>query len=119
MTNRLKKLELENMINPKVTSFIFFTASLIALSSCSSIGVETENNFEVVELPDGSIAFLNYNSAVSYDKEFRARTLEVQGEVFLSVVESEIPFCCKIAAWRNNSSGDRVQREGAGRGVGG
>ena len=48
-----------------------------------------------MELPDGSIAFLNHNSAVGYDKEFSPRTLEVQGEVFLSVVERETPFVVK------------------------
>ena len=83
------------MINPKVKSCIFFTALLIALSSCSSVSVETDDNFEVVELPDGSIVFLNHNSAVSYDEEFSRRTLEVQGEVFLSVVKSETPFVVK------------------------
>ena len=83
------------MINLKLTSYIFFTASLIALSSCSSISVETGDNFEVVELPDGSIAFLNHNSALSYDEEFSPRTVEVEGEVFLSVVEGETPFVVK------------------------
>lgn len=67
----------------------------MVLSSCSSVSVETEDNFEVVELPDGSLAFLNHNSAVDYDKEFSPRTLEVQGEVFLSVVEGESPFVVK------------------------
>ena len=83
------------MINTKVTSYVFFTALLIALSSCSSVGIETVDNFEVVELPDGSIAFLNHNSAIGYDKEFSPRTLEIEGEVFLSVVEGETPFVVK------------------------
>jgi len=83
------------MINPKVTSYIFFATSLIVFSSCSSVTVETEDNFEVVELPDGSIAFLNHDSAIGYDKAFSPRTLEVDGEVFLSVVESETPFVVK------------------------
>jgi ferric-dicitrate binding protein FerR (iron transport regulator) len=86
---------MENMINLKLSSFAFFTALLIALSSCSSVSVETDDNFEVVELPDGSIAFLNHNSTVGYDKEFSTRTLEVQGEVFFSVVEGETPFVVK------------------------
>jgi ferric-dicitrate binding protein FerR (iron transport regulator) len=80
------------MTNLKVASFIFTTASLIILSSCSSVSVETKDNFEVVELPDGSMAFLNHNSAISYDEKFSPRSLEVQGEVFLSVVEGESPF---------------------------
>ncbi len=81
------------MINLKIT--LFFTASLIALSSCSSVSVETGDNFEVEELPDGSIAFLNHNSALSYDEEFSPRTLEVEGEVFFSVVERETAFVVK------------------------
>lgn len=83
------------MIKLKITSYIFFAASLMALSSCSSVSVETEDNFEVVELPDGSLAFVNHNSELSYDKEFSPRTLDVQGEVFLSVVEAETPFVVK------------------------
>src|SRR5688572_9599994 len=86
---------MENMINPKLSSFTFFTASLIALSSSSSVSVETGDNFEVEGLPDGSIAFLNHNSALSYDEDFSLRTLEVEGDVFLSVVEAETPFVVK------------------------
>jgi ferric-dicitrate binding protein FerR (iron transport regulator) len=89
------KLNLENMISPKITSYIFFTTAFIALSSCSSVSVETQDNFEVVELPDGSMAFLNHNSGIGYDKEFSPRTLEVQGEIFLTVVEGETPFVVK------------------------
>jgi ferric-dicitrate binding protein FerR (iron transport regulator) len=89
------KLDFENMINPKVISYIFFTALVTGLSSCSSVSVETADNFEVVELPDGSIAFLNHNSAVAYDKAFSSRTVEIEGEVFLSVVKSETPFVVK------------------------
>jgi ferric-dicitrate binding protein FerR (iron transport regulator) len=84
------------MMNSKITYYFFVTASLIGLLSCSSVSVETDDNFEVVELPDGSIVFLNYNSAVEYDKEFSPRTLEVKGEVFLSVVETETPFVVKL-----------------------
>jgi hypothetical protein len=83
------------MINLKVTSFILIIASLILISSCSTISVETNDNFEVVELPDGSIAFLNHTSEVKYDEEFSPRSLEVQGEVFLDVVEDESPFVVK------------------------
>src|SRR5688572_10912643 len=89
------KLDFENMIKPNVTFYIFFTALVITLSSCSSVSVETDDNFDVVELPDGSIAFLDHNSAVGYDKEFSPRTLEIQGEVFLSVVKNETPFVVK------------------------
>ena len=83
------------MIKPKTTPYIFFNALLIALSSCSSVSVETKDNFEVLELPDGSMAFLNYNSTVDFDKEFIPRTLEIEGEVFFSVVKGETPFVVK------------------------
>ena len=83
------------MTNLKITSFILTTALLIVLSSCSGVSVETKDNFEVVELPDGSMVFLNHNSAISYDEKFSPRTLEVQGEVFLSVVEGESLFVVK------------------------
>lgn len=83
------------MVRTKCTFYTLIASSLIALSSCSSVSVETQDNFEVVELPDGSIAFLNHYSAVNYDEAFRPRTLEVQGEVFFSVVKSETPFVVK------------------------
>jgi ferric-dicitrate binding protein FerR (iron transport regulator) len=83
------------MIRQKVAYFVFFNALLVGLSSCSSVSVDTGDNFEVVELPDGSIAFLNHYSEVGYDKDFKSRTLEVQGEVFLNVVEGEVPFVVK------------------------
>lgn len=83
------------MSNLKVTSYALVPALLIVLSSCSSVSVETKDNFEVVELPDGSMAFLNHNSAISYDEKFSPRSLDVQGEVFFSVVEDESPFVVK------------------------
>ena len=48
------KIDLEVMINLKVKSYFFFTALLITLSSCSNVSVKTNDNFEVVEFPDGS-----------------------------------------------------------------
>jgi ferric-dicitrate binding protein FerR (iron transport regulator) len=90
---------MRTITNLKVTSFIFITAALIVLTSCSGVSVETKDNFNVVELPDGSLAFLNHNSAISYDEKFSPRSLEVQGEVFLSVVEGESPFVVKSEHW--------------------
>ena len=83
------------MTNVKVTSFIVITVSLFVLTACSSSSVETKDNFDVVELPDGSMAFLNHNSSVNYDEKFIPRSLEVHGEVFLSVVEDESSFVVK------------------------
>jgi ferric-dicitrate binding protein FerR (iron transport regulator) len=76
----------------KVSSYIVLLAALIVLSSCSNVNVETTDNFEVVELPDGSIVYLNHNSAISYDEEFSPRTVDIKGEIFLSVTERETPL---------------------------
>ena len=75
--------------------YIVLSMALIALSSCSKVSVETADNFEVVELPDGSIAYMNHHSAIAYDEKFSPRTVEVQGEIFLSVIERETPFIVK------------------------
>ena len=73
-----------------VTRFTFITG-WIFFTSCSN-GVKTADNFEVVDLPDGSTAFLNHNSSLSFDEDFNPRRVEIQGEVFLSVTEGEAPF---------------------------
>lgn len=83
------------MTNLKITSYIFLAATLISLFSCSGVSVETKENFELVELPDGSIVFMNHNSAIDFDEEFNPRSIEVEGEVFLSVTEGETPFIVK------------------------
>jgi len=83
------------MTKPQLTSYTFLAAALILLFSCSGVSVETKENFEVVELPDGSIVFMNHNSAIYFDEEFSPRSIEVEGEVFLSVTEGETPFVVK------------------------
>ena len=83
------------MTNLKVISFIFIAVSLTVLISCSNVDVSTNDNFDIVELPDGSMAFLNHNSEISYDEKFSPRSLEVNGEVFFSVVDDETPFVVK------------------------
>jgi hypothetical protein len=83
------------MRSSNVLSYVFFSASLILLSSCSGVSIDTGENFEVVELPDGSIVFMNHNSAIKFDEAFTPRSIEVDGEVFLSVMEGETPFVVK------------------------
>ena len=85
------------MINLNRTHYIFYLVLLIVLSSCSSRSIETGDNFDALELPDGSVVYLNHNSAIHYDKAFTPRTVEVQGEVFLSVVKSGTPFVVKTS----------------------
>lgn len=79
----------------KAISYLLLIAPLITLLSCSGTSVETKDNFEVAELPDGSLVFMNHNSTISFDEQFDPRSIEVEGEVFLSVTEGETPFVVK------------------------
>lgn len=65
---------------------------LITFSSCSNVTVVTEDNFEVKELPDGSIVYLNHNSFLEFDQEFDPRMIEIKGEFYFSVVKGKAPF---------------------------
>ncbi len=66
--------------------------SLMIFISCSNVTVETGENFEVKELPDGSIVYLNYNSYLEFDKAFDPRQIEINGEFYFSVAEGKSPF---------------------------
>jgi ferric-dicitrate binding protein FerR (iron transport regulator) len=78
-------------------SLLFPLIILIAVvfTSCSKVKVETKDNFDAVNLPDGSQVYLNRNSSVSYDKNFNPRNIELEGEAFFSVVSGETPFTVK------------------------
>jgi ferric-dicitrate binding protein FerR (iron transport regulator) len=80
------------MIKVKSILYTVLPLALIISSACSKVSVETSDNFEVIELPDGSIAYLNYNSAIEYDEEFSPRIVQIGGEVFLSVIADENSF---------------------------
>jgi hypothetical protein len=68
----------------------------LILSACSGpTKVSTNDSYEVVEFPDGSVAYLNKNSSVSYDPEFNERIVEQSGEVFFEVTKSDAPFIVK------------------------
>jgi len=70
---------------------IYFLMLILLLLSCS-VSVKTDDNFQVVELPDGSVVYLNYNSSIQYTKSFNDRNLELNGEAFLIVEEKEESF---------------------------
>lgn len=72
----------------RISAFIV----LMAFYSCSNITIETDDNFEAVELPDGSVAYLNHNSSIAYDEDFNPRNIEMHGEIVFSVTEGETPF---------------------------
>ncbi len=80
------------MINLKSLIYITFLTIIVALSACSNKVIETAENFDVVELPDGSIAYLNHNSTIAWDQEFEPRIVEIHGEIYFRVTKGETPF---------------------------
>jgi len=75
----------------KFFRYIYFFLLILFLLSCS-VSVNTDDNFQVVELPDGSVVYLNNNSSIQYTKSFNDRNLELIGEAFFIIEEKEIPF---------------------------
>ena len=75
----------------KFFRYIYFFLLILFLLSCS-VSVNTDDNFQVVELPDGSVVYLNTNSSIQYTKSFNDRNLELNGEAFFIIEEKEIPF---------------------------
>ncbi|NOQ25888.1 MAG: hypothetical protein GQ564_11045 [Bacteroidales bacterium] len=70
---------------------------ILVLFSCtnSNVKISTEDNFKIVELPDGSTAYLNNNSSIKYNKYFDERIIEQKGEVFFEVTKGTAPFIVK------------------------
>lgn len=70
---------------------------VLPMLSCtdSKVKITTKNNFEIVHLPDGSIAYLNANSYIEYDENFIQRIVKQKGEVFYDVKKGESPFFVK------------------------
>jgi hypothetical protein len=75
--------------------FLFGLVLIISLNSCSTTTVSTEDDFEMVELPDGSVVYLNHNSSLDFDNEFEPREVRADGELFFSVAKGESPFIVK------------------------
>lgn len=70
---------------------------VMTLSSCSdsNVHISSEDNFEIVELPDGSIAYLNNDSSIEFDRNFDQRIVKQDGEVFFDVRKGDSPFIVK------------------------
>ena len=60
--------------------------------SCSQETVSTSDSYDGVELPDNSIVYLNHNSSISYDKDFKSRKVELTGEAYFKVTPGATPF---------------------------
>ena len=70
-------------------SFLFL---LFVLSACSNVSIKTNDSYDYVELPDGSLVFVNQNSSIQFDKSFSPRTVTLDGEAFFSVAKGKTPF---------------------------
>lgn len=77
------------------TFLLIITASV--LFSCNSYDIKktTDDNYDVVEFPDGSTAYLNKNSSIEYNKDFEERTVNMEGEIFFVVTKGNSPFTVK------------------------
>lgn len=76
----------------KITHVAYIVFSILAISACTDKKIKTADHFEVVDLPDGSVVYLNHNSSIAYDPGFKDRSVEVTGEVFFDVAGSDAPF---------------------------
>ncbi|HET8859353.1 FecR family protein [Marivirga sp.] len=75
------------------SQYVFSLIAFFALfSSCSKEKISTADNYEVVELPDGSIIFLNHYSELEYIEAFNQRKVAISGECYFSVETADKPF---------------------------
>ncbi len=81
----------------KEISKLLVIITILVLFSCSdsNINISSKDNFEIVELPDGSVAYLNNNSSIEFDRNFNQRIVKQDGEVFFDVRKGESPFIVK------------------------
>jgi ferric-dicitrate binding protein FerR (iron transport regulator) len=77
--------------------FIAIVGALF-LTSCDTTTVQTEDNFEVVELPEGSVIYMNKNTEIAYSKDFvNNRNVRLKGEAYFDVVQNQSPFTIKTS----------------------
>ena len=81
----------------KTISRILSIIAVLTLFSCSDskIKISSTDGYEIVNLPDGSMAYLNKNSYIEYHKNFDQRVVKQNGEVFFIVTKGESPFIVK------------------------
>lgn len=64
----------------------------VLITACSKEKITTQDNYEVVELPDGSIVFLNHYTELEYIEAFNQRRVAISGECYFSVEPSDKSF---------------------------
>ncbi len=69
-----------------VIGLILSLSTVFLSKSLRQVAFYTENSGDQIELPDGSIVYLNKNSKISYSKSFKkSRELTLDGEAFFEV----------------------------------
>ena len=64
----------------------------LVVTSCSQKKVITDDFYESIKLPDGSVVLLNHNSSITYDKDFDPRHISLSGEAYFKVNPADMPF---------------------------
>ena len=78
-------MEWKKKIKPCI-KYMVVSLCIICFASCNNtLKITTNDTYEVTFLPDGSVVYLNHNSAIKYDKEFDSRVIELNGEAFFNV----------------------------------
>ncbi|MBL4745355.1 MAG: FecR domain-containing protein [Flavobacteriaceae bacterium] len=78
----------------KITFRFLVALTLFTLFSCAetTLTISSKDQRQFAEFPDGSTAFLNKNSSITYTETFEKRSVKQTGEVFYSVKKGAVPF---------------------------
>lgn len=76
----------------KFTLIVLLLTIVIVSCSDSKMFISTTDNYNIVNLPDGSTAFLNSNSSLEYDEIFAKRIVRQTGEVYYDVAKGKSQF---------------------------
>lgn len=77
------------MKNKYLFGLIIFS---VLTTACTKEKITTQDNYEVVDLPDGSIVYLNQYSELEYIEAFNQRKVAISGECYFSVEPSDKSF---------------------------
>ncbi|CAM1347008.1 FecR family protein [Tenacibaculum insulae] len=78
---------------------LIFVLLISTFISCSDFDttINSKNEFKTIVFPDGSKAYLNKNSTVEYNNDFKQRIVSQNGEAFYSVKHNASPFIVKTS----------------------
>jgi transmembrane sensor len=82
----------KNYLKRVTKNICYLIVIMMVFASCSQTSVTTDDSFEGIELPDGSIILLNRQSSIDFDKDFNPRQVNLTGEAYFKVTSGDIPF---------------------------